>query len=118
MIKKQTLFTILFITAFTLSIVLPVLSITMNEKKVRDIRALDNALLPGQRIVLDSPDSCESHPTWNSNTEITLKENERGNAWIQINALNANCNTFNLEEVNSIQVEDTSTGTVIKSIYW
>lgn len=113
---------IIFITSLVLSLALPVISLTMTEKKVRDIQALHDALLPGQRIILSHSSRCGFHPRWVQDTNITFKTNDEGDVSVYIpfsgSPSGFGCNQFDLESVSGIQVEDASTGEVIKSIYW
>jgi len=120
--KKHKGLPILFITTLLLSLALPLLSQTMTEKKVRDIQALHNALLPGQRIILDQEYRCGYQATWTQNTQVVFKNDDEGNVYIHIpigeDRRGIGCNEFDLERVNGIEVQDSSTGTVIRSIYW
>ena len=112
---------VIFITSLVLSLALPVIGLTMNQKKVRDIQALHNNLYPNQKIVLDSSSTCK--PSWVQDTGITLHSDNKGNPisiHIDTNGaqLNNDCNDINLDSITGIRVEEIPTGKIVKSIYW
>jgi hypothetical protein len=119
--KNIKLLSVIFITSLMLSLALPVIGLTMNEKKVRDIQALHSALLQGQRIVLDSSSTCK--PSWVQDTGITLHSDSKGNPisiHIDTNGsqLINDCNDINLDSIKGIRVEEIPSGEIVKSIYW
>lgn len=118
--KNPRLMIILFITTLLVSISFPLLSLTMNQKKARDIQEVTKALTPNQRVILSHSYSCNEYPSWNNNTQLVFNKDAEGSpiSFYVPSLSNQSCSEFYLEKVDGIQVEDTSTGRVIKSIYW